>query len=249
MTVGPTATTATDARSPETDQPGGDEPDAPVVELVDVRRSFPGPPAVDVLRGVDLRLDRGEYVAITGPSGSGKSTMLHLLGLLDRPSSGAYRLDGFDVARWGEAQRAALRGQRIGFVFQAFHLLPTRSLVDNVALPLVYQGLARRERRTRALAALERVHLGHRVDARPSTLSGGERQRVAVARALVTGPSLLLADEPTGNLDRRNAAGVLDLFDEVHAGGMTIAVITHDDAVSRRAQRVVRLVDGRVAAA
>ncbi|TKV60348.1 ABC transporter ATP-binding protein [Nakamurella flava] len=238
---------------PAADGGGGaavlDGPPVPVVELVDIRRSFPGPPVVDVLRGVDLRLDRGEYVAIVGPSGSGKSTMLHLLGLLDRPTAGAYRLDGLDVSAMGEAQRAAVRGRRIGFVFQAFHLLPTRSLVDNVALPLVYQGVGRRERRERATRALHRVHLSHRVDARPLTLSGGERQRVAVARALVTGPSLLLADEPTGNLDQANAAAVLDLFAELHAGGMTIAVITHDEAVSRRAERVVRLSDGRVTAA
>ncbi|WP_395725478.1 ABC transporter ATP-binding protein [Nakamurella sp.] len=220
----------------------------PVVELVDVWRSFAGPPPVDALRGVDLRLDRGEYLAIVGPSGSGKSTMLHVLGLLDRPSAGIYRLEGVDVSQMSEAQRSGLRGHRIGFVFQAFHLLPTRSLIDNVLLPLIYQGVPRRGRRDRAVQALERVHLGHRLDANPLTLSGGERQRVAVARALVSEPSLLLADEPTGNLDQRNAAGVLDLFDELHAAGISIAIITHDDAVSRRAQRLVRITDGRVSA-
>ncbi|HYH52446.1 MAG TPA: ABC transporter ATP-binding protein [Acidimicrobiia bacterium] len=218
----------------------------PVVELAGVTRSFPGPPEVHAVRGVDLVVEAGEYLSIIGPSGSGKSTLLHLLGLLDMPTSGTYRLDGADTSRMGEAERAAWRGRKIGFVFQAFHLLSHRSVLENVALAMVYTGAPRRERGDRARAALERVGLTHRVDFSPATLSGGERQRVAIARALVGGPSLLLADEPTGNLDSVTAASILDLFDSLHAQGLTLAVVTHDDAVSRRAQRRVRTVDGRV---
>ncbi|MEO5834015.1 MAG: ABC transporter ATP-binding protein [Nakamurella sp.] len=221
----------------------------PVVELVDVHRSFPGPPEVLAVKGVDLAVERGEYLSIIGPSGSGKSTLLHVLGLLDRPTSGTYLLDGVDVAKMTEGDRAGMRGGRIGFVFQAFHLLASRSVVDNVMLAMVYQDVPRRDRRPRALEALERVGLGHRLDFAPAQLSGGERQRVAVARALVGRPSLLLADEPTGNLDQANAAGVLDLFDDLHTAGITIAVITHDEQVSARAQRRVRITDGELSAA
>ena len=221
----------------------------PVVELVDVHRSFPGPPEVHAVRGVDLAVRAGEYLSIVGPSGSGKSTLLHVLGLLDRPSSGTYLLDGVDVARMSESERAGMRGGRIGFVFQAFHLLPSRSVLDNVMLAMVYQRVPRRERRSRALEALDRVGLAHRLDFAPAQLSGGERQRVAVARALVGRPSLLLADEPTGNLDQANAAGVMELFDDLHAGGITIAVITHDETVSARAERRVRITDGELTAA
>lgn len=221
----------------------------PVVELVDIHRSFPGPPEVLAVRGVNLRIGQGEYLSIVGPSGSGKSTLLHVLGLLDRPTSGTYLLDGVDVARMSEGERAGMRGGRIGFVFQAFHLLASRSVLDNVMLAMVYQRVARRERRLRAAEALQRVGLDHRIDFSPGQLSGGERQRVAVARALVGRPSLLLADEPTGNLDQSNAASVLDLFDDLHAGGITIAVITHDEQVSRRAERRVRITDGELDAA
>jgi putative ABC transport system ATP-binding protein len=220
-----------------------------VVTLVDLHRSFPGPPEVQAVQGVNLSIQQGDYVSIVGPSGSGKSTLLHVLGLLDRPTSGSYLLDGVDVATMNEGDRAEMRGARIGFVFQAFHLLANRSVLDNVMLPMVYQSVARKERRVRALEALDRVGMGHRIDFEPSTLSGGERQRVAVARALVGRPSLLLADEPTGNLDQENAAGVLDLFDELHRSGITIAVITHDEWVSGRAQWRVRMTDGQLAAA
>jgi len=220
--------------------------EAPVVELAGVTRSFPGPPVVHAVRGVDLVIRRGDYVAIAGPSGSGKSTLLHLMGLLDRPSAGTYQLDGADTQAMSQRERAAWRGRRIGFVFQAFHLLAHRSVAENVELAMVYAGVARRLRAGRARAALERVGLGHRVAFSPATLSGGERQRVAIARALVAGPSLLLADEPTGNLDSATAASILDLFDDLHRGGLTLAVVTHDEAVSRRAQRRVRTVDGRV---
>jgi putative ABC transport system ATP-binding protein len=217
-----------------------------VVRLDGVWRSFPGPPTVDAVRGIDLTIRRGDYLSIVGPSGSGKSTLLHLLGLLDRPTKGTYHLDGIDTANLRETDRAVLRGGRIGFVFQAFHLLAHRTVVENVLLSMVYSGVARAERRERAVDAVTRVGLAHRIQAAPTTLSGGERQRVAIARALAARPSLLLADEPTGNLDSATSATILDLFDELHADGLTLAVITHDDAVSRRAQRRVSLVDGRL---
>jgi putative ABC transport system ATP-binding protein len=220
-----------------------------VVELAGVSRSFPGPPVVHAVRGVDLRIERNEYVSIVGPSGSGKSTLLHLVGLLDRPTSGTYRLDGIDTAALSERDRAALRGQRIGFVFQAFHLLAHRSVLENVMLALVHGGHARAGRRELAAVALDRVGLAHRMTFSPATSSGGERQRAAIARALVGGPSLLLADEPTGNLDSTTSAGVLDLFDELHDSGITLAVITHDEQVSGRAQRRVRITDGVLEAA
>jgi putative ABC transport system ATP-binding protein len=221
----------------------------PVVELRAVSRSFPGPPEVHAVRDVNLKIEAGEYVSVVGPSGSGKSTLLHLIGLLDRPTTGEYLLNGRDTAKASERERAALRGSQIGFVFQAFHLLPQRSVLDNVAIGAVYQGVPTRERRRRAAAVLERVGLGHRLNFSPRTLSGGERQRVAVARALVSTPALLLADEPTGNLDSVSSNSLLDVFDELHTTGMTIAVITHDEMVSRRAQRGVRIVDGRLTVA
>ena len=199
------------------------------------------------MRDVDLTIEAGVRVDHR-TSGSGKSTLLHLIGLLDRPSAGQYLLNGRDTATASERARAAVRGSEIGFVFQAFHLLPQRSVLDNVAIGAVYQGVPTRERRRRAGDMLERVGLGHRVAFSPRTLSGGERQRVAVARALVTTPALLLADEPTGNLDSASSESLLDVFDELHAAGMTIAVITHDDAASRRAERGVRIVDGRLTA-
>ena len=216
----------------------------PVVAMIGINRIFPGPPEVHAIRHADLVIAPGEYLSIVGPSGSGKSTLLHLLGLLDKPTGGTYRLDGVDTATLRERRRAVLRGERIGFVFQAFHLLDHRTVLENVALSMLYVGVPRRVRLDRARVALDRVGLGPRVDFSPMTLSGGERQRVAIARALVAGPSLLLADEPTGNLDSANAAAILDVFDELHRDGMTIAVITHDEQVSARAQRVVRIVDG-----
>ena len=215
-----------------------------VVELTGISRVFPGSPPVEAISNVDLRIDAGEYVSIIGPSGSGKSTLLHLLGLLDRPTAGTYRLDGVDVDGLTESRRCALRGGRIGFVFQAFHLMPRRSVLDNVTLSMLYQGVPRRDRRARAAATLEQVGLAARMNFLPPLLSGGERQRVAIARALAGSPSLLLADEPTGNLDQVNANGVMELFDDLHAGGLTLAVITHDDTISRRAQRRVRITDG-----
>jgi putative ABC transport system ATP-binding protein len=220
--------------------------DHAVVELRGVGRVFPGPPEVTVLTAVDLTVERGDYLSIIGPSGSGKSTLLHLLGLLDRPTAGTYHLDGADTVTLTDRQRTALRGGRIGFVFQSFHLLGHRSVLENVVLALGYGGVPRAGRDERARTALHRVGMDHRVDALPTTLSGGERQRVAIARALATSPSLLLADEPTGNLDSVSSAGVLDMFDEFHADGLTLAVITHDQKVSARADRRARITDGRL---
>ena len=221
------------------------EPEAPpVIDLRGLSRSFPGDPPVEALRRVDLTVRRGDYVSIIGPSGSGKSTLLHILGLLDRPTAGDYLLDGVSTATVSENERARLRGGRIGFVFQAFHLLPHRTVLDNVLLASLYSGVPRAERRERALEALDRVGLSHRLEFMPTVLSGGERQRVAVARAVISRPHVLLADEPTGNLDSATSAGVLDLFEELHADGLTLVIITHDAGVSARAQRQVRITDG-----
>ncbi|MEU9128092.1 ABC transporter ATP-binding protein [Kitasatospora sp. NPDC048540] len=218
----------------------------PVIRLAGVGRSHPGPPPVTALHPCDLTIRQGEYVAVTGPSGSGKSTLLHLLGLLDTPTTGHYELDGIDTAGLRDRDRSALRGRRIGFVFQSFHLLPHRTAEENVLLAQVYNRTPRAQRRRAARAALEQVGLGHRTDALPTTLSGGERQRVAIARALVNRPSLLLCDEPTGNLDSANAAAVLERFDRLHQEGYTLVVITHDPAVAARAPRAVRIADGRL---
>lgn len=212
-----------------------------------VGRTYPGPPPVTAVTGVDLIVAQGEYLAITGPSGSGKSTLLNLLGLLDRATSGSYELDGQDVAALSEAELAAIRGQRIGFVFQEFHLLPHQTAVENVMLALLYgQRRLFRDRLGLAIAALNRVGLGHRVSALPSQMSGGERQRVAFARALVNWPSLLLCDEPTGNLDSGNADAIMDLIDELHSDGQTVLVVTHDRDVASRALRQVAMRDGRL---
>ena len=218
----------------------------PLVELRDVTRSFPGPPEVQALKGASLRIDPGEYVSIVGPSGSGKSTMLNILGLLDRPSVGEYRIEGHLTGDLSEDQRAAVRAHRIGFVFQSFHLMARRTVLDNVLMPMLYSGVPRLEREVRAREVLDRVGLRHRVGFLPDTLSGGERQRVAVARAVVSRPSLVLADEPTGNLDANTTGGVLDLFDELNAEGLTLVVITHDPTVAARAGRRIRIADGRL---
>jgi putative ABC transport system ATP-binding protein len=203
---------------------------------------------VDVvaLTGVDLRVEQGEYLAVEGPSGSGKSTLLNVLGLLDRPTEGHYRFEGWSVADLSERQRAAVRGNRVGFVFQAFHLLPHRTVLENVWLSSLYTATGRKERVTQANEAIDRVGLSHRRDFKPTTLSGGERQRVAIARAVVGRPSLLLCDEPTGNLDSTTSASVLDLFEELRTDGLTIVVVTHDETVSGHADRVVRMKDGRL---
>ena len=219
---------------------------ASVIELRDVTRSFPGPPEVQALRAVNFTVADGDYVSIVGPSGSGKSTMLNLLGLLDRPTVGEYRLAGALTGDLSENQRANLRAHRLGFVFQAFHLLPRRKVIENVMLPLLYSGAPRGDREWRAREALDRVGLTHRADFLPGLLSGGERQRVAVARAVVTRPRVLLADEPTGNLDQTTTGEIMNLFEEMNADGLTLVIITHDDDVARRAHRTVRIADGRL---
>jgi putative ABC transport system ATP-binding protein len=218
--------------------------DTPVIRLAGVELTYPGPPPVQALRPCDLAIRSGEHVAIVGPSGSGKSTLLNVLGLLDRPTGGRYEFDGLDVAGLGEAERTALRGQAIGFVFQAFHLLPYRTAEENVVVALIYNGVPRRQRAAVALDALDRVGLAHRRMATPSQLSGGERQRVAIARALAINPRLLLCDEPTGNLDSETATTVLGLIADLHAEGMTVVVITHDLAVAHAAERTVTIKDG-----
>ena len=217
-----------------------------VAELRGVSKTYAG--GVTALRGVDLDIGYGELLGIVGPSGSGKSTMLHIIGTLDQPSSGMVRIDGYDVSRLTDRQLSALRAERIGFVFQQFHLAVGVPVLDNVADGLLYAGVTLRERRAAADAALTRVGLGHRLGHLPHQLSGGERQRVAIARAVVGEPALLLADEPTGNLDSASGAGVMELFDDLHAGGLTLAVITHDDEISSRAQRRVRITDGTLCA-
>ncbi|WP_443060970.1 ABC transporter ATP-binding protein [Streptomyces sp. NBC_00464] len=222
------------------------QPDATplVMEFDDVALTYPGPPPVEALKPCRLAVKRGEYLAVVGPSGSGKSTFLNIAGLLDVPTQGRYLLDGTDTTALHEADRTALRGRRIGFVFQAFHLVPHRSAVENVTLSMLYTGTPRRERTKRALEALHRVGLDHRADALPIRMSGGERQRVAIARALVARPSLLLCDELTGNLDSTTAESVLTLLDELHHDGMTLLVITHDPVVAARAARTVTIRDG-----
>jgi putative ABC transport system ATP-binding protein len=203
---------------------------------------------VDALRGIDLGIGEGEYVAIMGPSGSGKSTLMHILGCLDTPSSGTYRLVGVDVGELTEDELAEIRNRLIGFVFQQFNLLAHLTALRNVELPLAYAGVPGDERRRRALAALDRVGLADRVDHRPPELSGGQQQRVAIARALVTDPALILADEPTGNLDSSSTREVLALFDELHDQGRTIVLITHEEEVAAQAQRVLRIHDGELRA-
>jgi putative ABC transport system ATP-binding protein len=219
----------------------------PVIDIRQMHRQFHlGGSVVKALRGVDVRIDRGEYVAIVGPSGSGKTTLMNLIGCLDSPSMGTYRLDGEEVSTLDDDELSSIRNEKIGFVFQTFNLLPRATALDNVALPLVYAGAGRRERREAAKKALERVDLGDRTDHRPDQLSGGQRQRVAIARALVNSPSLLLADEPTGNLDQKTGAEIVKLFEQLNGEGMTVVLVTHDNQLADRAHRKIRIVDGLI---
>ncbi len=215
-----------------------------VVALDTVSRTFPGSPPVEAVKEASLEVAAGDYLAIFGPSGSGKSTLLHILGCLDTPTTGSYELLGQDVGDLSDGLRTSLRGSEIGFVFQAFHLLPYRTVLENVTTGLVYNRTPRRNRRRLAEEALARVGLEHRLEFTPRQLSGGERQRVAIARAVAAQPTLLLCDEPTGNLDSKTTSSILDLFDELLTDGLTLLVITHEEAISQRAQRRIEIVDG-----
>ena len=218
-----------------------------MIELAGIAKRYTmGEEVVQALRGVDLAIGRNEYVALTGPSGSGKSTLMNLLGCLDTPTEGRYVLNGRDVAGMNDDELAQVRNREIGFVFQSFHLLPRQTVLQNVMQPLVYRGLPRAERVRRATEALTKVGLGNRLDHRPNQLSGGQRQRVAVARALVGEPSLLLADEPTGNLDSQTSADIMALFDALHAQGQTVVVVTHEPDIAAHCHRVLRVFDGRI---
>jgi putative ABC transport system ATP-binding protein len=217
-----------------------------VLSLVGVRRTYDSGTPVEALRPTDLVIGDGDYLVVTGASGSGKSTLLNLIGLLDTPTDGRYYIDGVDVMRLGEAARCSVRGQVFGFVFQAFHLLPTRSALENVELGMLYSGRTRRERESVAKAALDRVGLANRMDASPRSLSGGERQRVAIARAVACSPRVLLCDEPTGNLDNANTRNILELVDELHCDGLSVVLVTHDEMVAQRGSRRVVVVDGQV---
>ncbi|CAI8193227.1 MAG: putative ABC transporter ATP-binding protein YknY [Flavobacteriaceae bacterium] len=218
-----------------------------VIDIKAIRRDFPlGQEIVKVLKGIDLQIKKGEYVALMGPSGSGKSTLMNLLGCLDTPTQGSYLLNGQDVSNMSDDALAEIRNKEIGFVFQTFNLLPRTTALDNVALPMVYAGASKTQRTKRAQEVLTDVGLADRMDHRPNQLSGGQRQRVAVGRALVNKPSIILADEPTGNLDSKTSLEIMALFDAIHAQGNTVILVTHEEEVARHAHRVIRLRDGLV---
>ena len=227
--------------------PASDVAVAPLIRMEGVTKTYDaGELAVQALAGIDLAIEKGQMVAVIGPSGSGKSTLMHILGCLDAPTEGSYLLEGKDVSELSGFQLAAIRNQKVGFVFQTFNLLPKASLLRNVELPLLYAGLSGSERKEQALGALRRVGLVDRAKHRPSELSGGQRQRAAIARALVNEPSLILADEPTGNLDTRTGLEILEIFDAMHAKGETIVIVTHDPRIAERCERIVSIVDGRI---
>lgn len=219
----------------------------PIIEIKNITRNFSlGSEIVYVLKGVDLEINKGEYVALMGPSGSGKSTLMNILGCLDTPTSGSYTLNGKDVSKMEENSLAEIRNKEIGFVFQTFNLLPRTTALDNVALPMVYAGFSKKERNIRATEVLTQVNLADRMDHHPNQLSGGQRQRVAVARALVNYPSIILADEPTGNLDTKTSIEIMALFNEIHANGNTVILVTHEEDIAAHAHRIIRLRDGIV---
>jgi putative ABC transport system ATP-binding protein len=218
-----------------------------VIKIRDITRDFPlGNEVVKVLKGINLDIEKGDYVALMGPSGSGKSTLMNLLGCLDTPTSGSYFLNGNDVSNMSDDELAEIRNKEIGFVFQTFNLLPRTTALENVALPMVYAGISKSNRKIRAEKVLADVGLADRMDHKPNQLSGGQRQRVAVGRALVNNPSIILADEPTGNLDSVTSLEILMLFDEIHRQGNTVIVVTHEEEVANHAHRVIRLLDGMV---
>jgi putative ABC transport system ATP-binding protein len=218
-----------------------------ILQLRGITRDFKlGSQIVHVLKGIDLDIGKNEYVALMGPTGSGKSTLMNLLGCLDTPTSGNYELNGTDVSSLNDNALAEIRNSEIGFVFQTFNLLPRSTALENVALPLVYAGLSKEERLARAAEVLDQVGLSDRMDHRPNQLSGGQRQRVAVARALVNRPALILADEPTGNLDSKTSLEIMKLFDEIQAAGNTVILVTHEEDIAQYAKRVIRLVDGNI---
>ena len=219
----------------------------PLIKITNIIRDFVlGNEIVYVLKRINLEINKGEYVALMGPSGSGKSTLMNLLGCLDTPTSGSYILNGKDVSQMDDDELAEIRNKEIGFVFQTFNLLPRTSALDNVILPLIYAGFSKSERKARAIKVLEQVNLGDRMDHQPNQLSGGQRQRVAIARALVNNPSIILADEPTGNLDSKTSEEIMKLFGDIHANGNTIIVITHEEEIAAYADRIIRMRDGSI---
>jgi len=219
----------------------------PLINITDIKRNFVlGNEIVYVLKGINLEINKGEYVALMGPSGSGKSTLMNLLGCLDTPTSGHYVLNGKDVSQMKDDELAGIRNKEIGFVFQTFNLLPRTTALDNVALPMIYAGYSKSERNTRAIEVLKQVNLADRMDHQPNQLSGGQRQRVAIARALVNKPSIILADEPTGNLDSKTSVEIMKLFGDIHAQGNTVILVTHEEDIAAYAHRVIRLRDGLI---
>ncbi|MFC6097986.1 ABC transporter ATP-binding protein [Flavobacterium qiangtangense] len=218
-----------------------------LIKITNIKRDFQlGNEVINVLKGIDLNINKGEYVALMGPSGSGKSTLMNLLGCLDTPTSGTYILNGNDVSQMTDDNLAEIRNKEIGFVFQTFNLLPRTTALDNVALPMIYAGYSKSERKERATEVLTQVGLADRMDHEPNQLSGGQRQRVAVARALVNRPSIILADEPTGNLDSKTSVEIMNLFNEIHANGNTVILVTHEEDIAAYAHRIIRLRDGLV---
>lgn len=219
----------------------------PLISITDIGRKYViGAETIHALKSVSLSINKGEFVALMGPSGSGKSTLMNMLGCLDTPTKGEYILNGINVSEMSDNELATVRNQEIGFVFQTFNLLPRSSALDNVALPLVYAGVKKEDRDKKALKALENVGLGNRVDHKPNELSGGQRQRVAVARALINDPSIILADEPTGNLDSKTSVEIMSLLEEIHAKGNTIILVTHEEDIAQHAHRIVRMRDGLI---